>query len=83
MVPYVLSSLFGDKETLLIYSMMLQVRSARRPCPMCTSFLNSWNGTAVDLRNSVAIAVTARSAARRLADYKRQRGFANLPFISN
>jgi hypothetical protein len=31
---------------------------------MCTSFLNSWNGTAVNLRERVAMVVTARSAER-------------------
>src|SRR6478672_13963140 len=44
-----------------------------------TSFLTSWNGTAVNLRERVALAVTARSPIDRLIEYKRQRGFANLP----
>jgi len=80
--PIRLSSLFGDKETLLIYSMMYGPQRTA-PCPMCMSFLNSWNGTAVNLRKRVAIAVTARSPIERLTDYKRQRGFANLPFVSD
>lgn len=50
---------------------------------MCTSFLTSWNGTAVNLRERVAIAVTARSPIERLIQYKKQRGFANLPFASD
>jgi predicted dithiol-disulfide oxidoreductase (DUF899 family) len=50
---------------------------------MCTSFLNSWNGTAINLRERVAIAVTARSPIERLVEYKRQRGFGNLPFFSD
>jgi predicted dithiol-disulfide oxidoreductase (DUF899 family) len=80
--PARLSTLFSDKETLMIYSMMYgQQRQA--PCPMCTSFLTSWNGTAVNLRERVAIAVTARSPIDRLIAYKRQRGFANLPFVSD
>ena len=48
---------------------------------MCTSFLGSWNGTARNLRERVAIVVTARSPIERLVDYKNQRGFTNLPFI--
>src|SRR5262249_25023085 len=52
-------------------------------CPMCTSFLNSWNGTAINLRERVAIAVTARSPIDRLIQFKQQRGFANLPFVSD
>ena len=77
-----LSSLFSDKSTLLVYSMMYgQQRKA--PCPMCTSFLTSWNGTAVNLRERVAMAVTARSPIGRLIEYKNRRGFANLAFISD
>ena len=80
--PVRLSALFGDKDTLMIYSMMYGPQR-QAPCPMCTSFLNSWNGTAINLRERVAIAVTARSPINRLIEYKKQRGFANLPFVSD
>jgi predicted dithiol-disulfide oxidoreductase (DUF899 family) len=80
--PSRLSDLFGDKETLLIYSMMYGPQR-KEPCPMCTSFLNSWNGTAINLLDRVAIAVTARSPIERLVEYKRDRGFPNLPFVSD
>ena len=50
---------------------------------MCTSFLSSWNGTAVNLRERVALAVTARSPIDRLIEYKKQLGFVNLPFVSD
>ena len=74
--------LFGNKDTLLLYSMMFGPQR-KAPCPSCTSFLTSWNGTAVNLRERVAIAVSARSPIERLKDYKKQRGFANLPFLSD
>ncbi|HMF79475.1 MAG TPA: DUF899 family protein [Bryobacteraceae bacterium] len=80
--PIQFSSLFGDKHTLLVYSMMYGPQR-KAPCPMCTSFLTAWNGTAVNLRQRVAIAVSARSPIERLIDYKNQRGFTNLPFISD
>jgi predicted dithiol-disulfide oxidoreductase (DUF899 family) len=76
------SSLFGDKDTLMVYSMMYGPER-KAPCPMCTSFLSSWNGTVVNLREQSAIAVTARSPIDRLLDYKKQRGFTNLPFVSD
>ena len=80
--PIRFSTLFGDKSTLMIYSMMYgQERKA--PCPMCTSFLSAWNGVAVNLRERVAIAVTGRSPIERLIEYKNQRGFTNLPFVSD
>jgi predicted dithiol-disulfide oxidoreductase (DUF899 family) len=80
--PIRLSSLFGDKDTLMVYSMMYGAERTA-PCPSCTSFLSSWNGTAVNLRERSAIAVTARSPIGRLLDYKKQRGFTNLPFVSD
>jgi len=76
------SSLFGDKDTLMVYSMMYGPER-KAPCPMCISFLSAWNGTAVNLRERVAIAVTARSPIERLVEYKQQRRFANLPFFSD
>ena len=80
--PIHLSSLSGDKDALMVYSMMYGAERTA-PCPMCTSFLNSWNGTAINLRERSAIAVTARSPLGRLLDYKKQRGFTNLPFVSD
>ena len=58
--PTRLSALFGDKETLMVYIMMFGPQR-KQPCPSCTSFLSAWNGIAVNLRERVAIAVTARS----------------------
>ena len=80
--PIRLSSLFGDKQTLLVYSMMFGPQR-KAPCPSCTSFLTSWNGTATNLRERVAIAVTARSPIERLLEYQTQRGFTKLPFVSD
>ena len=80
--PVRLSGLFGGKETLMIYSMMFGPQR-KAPCPMCTSFLTSWNGTAKNLRERVAIAVTARSPIERLIEYKAQRGLENLQFVSD
>jgi len=77
-----LSSLFGDKDTLMVYSMMFGPER-QSPCPMCTSFLTSWNGTAVNLRERVAMVVTARSPIARLTGYKDKRGFTNLAFVSD
>jgi predicted dithiol-disulfide oxidoreductase (DUF899 family) len=76
-----LSGLFGDKDTLMVYSMMYGPQR-REPCPSCTSFLSAWNGIAVNLRERVAITVTARSPIERLIEYRR-RGFGNLPFVSD
>ena len=77
-----LSQLFGDKDTLIIYSMMFgpQRESA---CPMCTAMLTSWDGTARNLRERVALSVTARSPIERLLDFKKERGWQNLHVYSD
>ena len=80
--PVRLSNLFGDKNTLLIYSMMFGPQR-KAACPSCTSFITSWNGTAINLRERAAIAVSARSPIGRLIEFKQQRGLANLPFLSD
>jgi len=77
-----LSTLFGDKDTVLIYSMMFGPER-QAPCPMCTSFLSSWNGTAINLRERAAMVVTARSPIARLIEFREQRGLTNLPFVSD
>ena len=43
-----LSELFGDKDTLIVYSMMFGPQR-ERPCPMCTALLTSWDGTGSEL----------------------------------
>lgn len=77
-----LSQLFGDKDTLVIYSMMFGPQR-ERPCPMCTAMLTSWEGTARNLRERVALAVTARSPIERLREFWKERGWQNLPIYSD
>jgi predicted dithiol-disulfide oxidoreductase (DUF899 family) len=77
-----LSQLFGDKDTLVVYSMMLGPQR-ERACPMCTAMLTSWEGTARNLRERVALAVTARSPIERLLDFRKERGWQNLQFYSD
>ena len=80
--PLRLSQLFGDKGSLVIYSMMFGPER-EKACPMCTAMLTSWEGTARNLRERVAIAVTARSPIGRLLDFKQERGWKNLPIYSD
>jgi predicted dithiol-disulfide oxidoreductase (DUF899 family) len=77
-----ISQLFGDKDTLVIYSMMFGPER-ERACPMCTAMLTSWEGTARNLHERVALAVTARSPIERLLDFKKERGWKNLQIYSD
>jgi predicted dithiol-disulfide oxidoreductase (DUF899 family) len=74
--------LFGDKETLVIYSFMFGPKRAR-PCPMCTAVLSSWDGAAQNVTQRVALAVTARSPIERILDFKKERGWRNLALYSD
>jgi len=76
------SQLFGDKDTLVVYSMMFGPQR-ERACPMCTAMLTTWDGTARNLRERVALAVTARSPIERLLELKEDRGWRNLQLYSD
>jgi predicted dithiol-disulfide oxidoreductase (DUF899 family) len=75
--PVTFVDLFGDKQTLVIYSYMFGPQR-ERPCPMCTSLLSAWDGEARDVEQRAALAVVARSPIERLVAFKKERGWRNL-----
>jgi predicted dithiol-disulfide oxidoreductase (DUF899 family) len=75
--PVRFAELFGDKQTLAVYSYMFGPER-KRPCPMCTSLLSAWDGEAKDVEQRIALAVVARSPIERLAAFKQERGWKNL-----
>jgi predicted dithiol-disulfide oxidoreductase (DUF899 family) len=77
-----LSELFGDKQSLVVYSYMFGPQRPR-PCPMCTAVLSSWEGAAQNVMQRAALAVTARSPIKRLIELKKERGWRNLPLYSD
>jgi len=77
-----LADLFGDHETLIVYSYMFGPQRDA-PCPMCTSFMGGLDHKIADIRQRVAIAFTARSPIQRLKDAKAARGWSNLPVYSD
>ncbi|ADV83526.1 DUF899 family protein [Terriglobus saanensis] len=80
--PTTFDQLFGDKQTLAVYSFMFPPQRPR-PCPVCTSLLSAWDGTARNLRERIALVVFARSPIDRLLDFKRERGWVNLQLYSD
>jgi predicted dithiol-disulfide oxidoreductase (DUF899 family) len=80
--PTDLSVMFGDKQTLVIYTYMYGPQR-ERPCPMCTSLLSAWDGEALDITQNVALAVTARSPIDRLLAIKKERGWRDLKLYSD
>jgi predicted dithiol-disulfide oxidoreductase (DUF899 family) len=80
--PIDFAGLFGDKQSLVIYSYMFGPRR-EKPCPMCTSLLSSWDGEAQDIMQNVALAVIARSSIDRLMEFKWERGWRRLKLYSD
>jgi predicted dithiol-disulfide oxidoreductase (DUF899 family) len=71
------AGLFGDKETLILYSFMFGPERGR-PCPMCTNLLGPLDANARDLDQKIALAVIARSTVERLVAFKQERGWQGL-----
>jgi len=80
--PVNFAGLFGDKQTLVVYSYMYGPQR-EKPCPMCTSLLSAWDGEVPDITQRVALAVVARSPIERLVAFKKQRGWHYLPLFSD
>jgi predicted dithiol-disulfide oxidoreductase (DUF899 family) len=80
--PVNFSDLFGDKQSLVVYTYMYGPQR-ERPCPMCTSLLSAWDGEARDMEQRVALAVVARSPIERLVAFKKERGWRNLKLYSD
>ncbi len=76
-----LSELFGDKSTLVLYSYMYGP-NMKAPCPLCTSFLDALDAQAHHIRQSVALAVTAKSPIQRIRDFARTRPWRRLRLVS-
>ncbi|PLP98357.1 DUF899 family protein [Cupriavidus pauculus] len=72
-----LADLFGDKDTLVVYSYMFGPQR-EKPCPMCTSLMASWEGKVPDIEQRVALAMVARSPIDRLKAAKAARGWTQL-----
>lgn len=80
--PVTLEGLFGDKDTLVIYRYMFGPERAN-PCPMCTSFMSSFESKVADVTQRVALAFVARSPIERLVAAKAVRGWRALPIYSD
>jgi predicted dithiol-disulfide oxidoreductase (DUF899 family) len=80
--PVKFSGLFGDKQTLAVYSYMYGPQRAQ-PCPMCTSLMAAWDGEALDVDQRIALVMVARSPIERLLAVKKERGWHHLRLYSD
>jgi len=78
-----LSGLFRNGiHTLALYSFMYGPQM-KQACPMCTSFLDSLNGTAPHAGQRLNLAVVAKSPIGRIREFARGRGWYNLRLLSS
>jgi predicted dithiol-disulfide oxidoreductase (DUF899 family) len=80
--PVTFADLFGDKQTLLAYSFMFGAQR-EHACPVCTSLLSAWEGTARNVSLLISIVVIARSPIDRLVSFKKERGWNHLKIYSD
>lgn len=80
--PTDFAGLFGDKQTLAVYSFMYGPERDR-PCPMCTALLGALDGNARDIDQHISFVVVARSPIDRLVAFKRERGWQALRLYSD
>lgn len=77
-----LAGLFtGGKDTLVVYGFMYSDDGS--PCPMCSAFLDSFDGAVPHLSRQTDIAVVAKTSAFRIRDWAEGRGWRNLPLYSS
>jgi predicted dithiol-disulfide oxidoreductase (DUF899 family) len=77
-----LADLFGDRQTLVIYSYMFGPQR-EKACPMCTSFMSTWETKLPDVEQRVAFVFVARSPIARLVAAKTTRGWTRHKIYSD
>lgn len=77
-----LSELFTASDRALVIYQFMYGKKHTKPCPMCTSWLDSWNGVAHHLAQSVDLAVVAAADLATLRAHARKRGWDKLRLLS-
>ena len=77
-----LSELFtGPDRSVVIYHFMYGKKQTK-PCPMCTMFIDGWNGVGHHLAQNVDVAIAAAADPKTLRAHARTRGWDNLRLLS-
>ncbi len=80
--PVRLSELFsGPGRSLVVYHLMYGKRQTS-PCPMCTMWIDGFNGAAPHLGQNVDLAIAAAADPPALRAHARRRGWRNLRLLS-
>jgi len=72
-----LASLFGDRNTLIIYTAMYGPKM-KRSCPMCTNAVGPWNAIVPDVEQLATFVVVSRGEIEKLKSWKQERDWHNV-----
>lgn len=75
-----LSELFGENDTLAIYSYMSS--DPKDPCNMCTPIMQSFNGAHKHIRQRLSFVAVSEAPPERLHELKENYGLDQIPIVS-
>ncbi|MBL6600956.1 MAG: DUF899 family protein [Alphaproteobacteria bacterium] len=71
----------GGKDSLVVYGFMYADDGT--PCPMCSAFLDSFDGAVPHITEQADVAIVAKTSASRIREWAEDRGWRNLPLYSS
>jgi predicted dithiol-disulfide oxidoreductase (DUF899 family) len=77
-----LSELFTVAERPLVIYHMMYGKKQTKPCPMCTMWVDGFNGVAHHLAQNIDFAVVMAAESKAVRDHARTRGWNNLRLLS-
>lgn len=77
-----LSELFSAPDRALVIYQFMYGKKQTKPCPMCTSWIDSFNGVAHHLAQNIDLAIVAAADLPTLRAHARQRGWNKLRLLS-
>jgi predicted dithiol-disulfide oxidoreductase (DUF899 family) len=77
-----LSELFSTPERSLVVYHLMFGKEQTTPCPMCTLWIDGFNGVAPHLAQNVDFVIAAAADPPTLRDHARSRGWHNLRLLS-
>jgi predicted dithiol-disulfide oxidoreductase (DUF899 family) len=78
-----LSGLFTDPAKPLVVYQYMYGGAQKKPCPMCTLWIDGFNGVVHHLRQRVNFAIIAQIGIGELREWGRQRGWHRLRLVSS
>jgi predicted dithiol-disulfide oxidoreductase (DUF899 family) len=77
-----LSELFTAPDRPLVLYHLMYGKKQTKPCPMCTMWIDGWNGVAHHIAQNADLAIVAAAGVPELRAYARERGWNHLRLLS-